>query len=187
MADIKLFTVDEYFQEISRIVSRIPQEPIDRLVSLLRQAREENRIIFCCGNGGSSGNASHFVNDVIKCTIKEGHPRYRLISLTDNVPTLTAYANDVSYDVVFSEPLQSLGREGDILLTISGSGNSPNVLLAVETAKRMGMQTIGLSGYQGGKLASLCDVSVVVPSDSMQIIEDAHLIILHAVFVQLYK
>jgi D-sedoheptulose 7-phosphate isomerase len=187
MADIKMFTVPEYFQEVSGVLSRIPQEPIEKLISMLRQAREENRIIFCCGNGGSAGNASHFVNDVVKSTVVEGRPRYRLISLTDNVPTLTAYANDVGYEVVFSEPLQSLGREGDILLTISGSGNSPNVLMAVEAAKRMGIKTIGLSGFQGGKLAPLCDVSVVVPSDSMQIIEDAHLILLHAVFVQLYR
>jgi len=183
--NMKLFSVSEYFAAVSEVLGLIPPEPVHQIVSILRQAREESRLIFCCGNGGSAGNASHFVNDMVKSTVCQDWPRLRLISLTDNVPTLTAYANDVSYDVVFSEPLRSLGRSGDILLAISGSGNSPNILRAVETAGQMGMKKIGLSGFQGGKLAPLCDVCAIVPSESMQIIEDIHLIILHSVFLQM--
>ncbi len=185
--DMKLFSIPDYFKTVSEVLSRLPQKPVEDMTAILRQAREESRIIFCCGNGGSAGNASHFVNDVVKSTVCEGKTRYRLVSLTDNVPTLTAYANDVGYEVVFSEPLQSLGRPGDVLLAISGSGNSPNVLKAMEVAAQMGMKRIGLSGFQGGKLASMCDPCVVVPSDSMQIIEDIHLIVLHSVFLQLVQ
>jgi len=109
----------------------------------------------------------------------------KLICLSDNVPTLTAYANDVSYDIVYAEPLASLAEPGDVAIALSGSGNSPNVLRAMDVAQEMGVTRVGLTGRDGGKLKDQCDICVIVPTDSMQVIEDAHLVILHAVFLAL--
>lgn len=177
--------VRDYFQVVSDVLLKLPQKPIEQIVELLRQARAANRRIFVFGNGGSSANASHFVNDMLKSTVRSDRPRFRLICLSDNVPTLTAYANDVSYDVIFAEPLAALAEPGDVALALSGSGNSPNVLRAMDTAKVMGLTRISLTGYAGGQLKDKCDVCVIVPSDSMQVIEDAHLVILHSVFLAL--
>ena len=175
--------VRDYFELVSDTLHRLPPEPIERMVACLRQARAENRRIFVFGNGGSSANASHFVNDMVKSTVRPDQPRFKLICLSDNVPTLTAYANDVSYDVIFAEPMAALAEPGDVALALSGSGNSPNVLKAMDVAKEMGLTRIGLTGFAGGKLKDKCDVCVIVPSDSMQVIEDAHLVILHSVFL----
>jgi D-sedoheptulose 7-phosphate isomerase len=164
---------------------KIPQEPVHQIIAILKQARAEQRRIFIFGNGGSAASASHFVVDVIKSTVQSGQPRYKIICLNDNVPTVTAYSNDVSYDVIFSEPLAALAESGDVAIAISGSGNSPNVLRAMNTAKDMQLTRIGLTGFAGGKLQDQCDVCVIVPSDSMQVIEDAHLVILHSVFLAL--
>jgi len=178
-------TAHAYYQAVADTLLKLPQEPVEQIVAALKRARAEGRRIFTCGNGGSSANASHFVNDVIKSTVKEGQPRYKLVCLSDNVPTLTAYANDVSYDAIFAEPLASLAEPGDVLIALSGSGNSPNVLRAMDVAKKMGLTRVGLTGYAGGRLKDLCDICIVVPSDSMQVIEDAHLVILHSVFLEL--
>ena len=177
--------VRDYFQLVSDTLNKLPPEPIERMVACLRQARAENQRIFVFGNGGSSANASHFVNDMVKSTVRPDQPRFRLICLSDNVPTLTAYANDVSYDVIFAEPMAALAEPGDVALALSGSGNSPNVLKAMDVAHEMGLTRIGLTGFAGGKLKDQCDVCVIVPSDSMQVIEDAHLVILHSVFLAL--
>lgn len=175
--------VRDYFELVSDTLHRLPPEPIEEIVTCLRQARAENKRIFVFGNGGSSANASHFVNDMVKSTVRPDQPRFRLICLSDNVPTLTAYANDVSYDVIFAEPMAALAEPGDVALALSGSGNSPNVLKAMDVAQEMGLTRIGLTGFAGGKLKDKCDVCVIVPSDSMQVIEDAHLVILHSVFL----
>ena len=174
-----------YYQSVSDALLRIPQEPVNQIIAILKQARAEQRRIFIFGNGGSAANASHFVVDVIKSTVQSGQPRYKIICLNDNMPTVTAYSNDVSYEVIFSEPLAALAESGDVAIAISGSGNSPNVLRAMDTAKDMQLTRIGLTGFAGGKLKDKCDVCVVVPSDSMQVIEDAHLVILHSVFLAL--
>ena len=174
-----------YYESVSDALLRIPQEPVNQIIATLKQARAEQRRIFIFGNGGSAANASHFVVDVIKSTVQSGQPRYKIICLNDNMPTVTAYSNDVSYDVIFSEPLGALAEPGDVAIAISGSGNSPNVLRAMNTAKDMQLTRIGLTGFAGGKLKCRCDVCVVVPSDSMQVIEDAHLVILHSVFLAL--
>ena len=175
--------IQDYVQTVSDVLCKLPQQPIEQIVVLLRQARAENRRIFVFGNGGSSANASHFVNDMVKSTVRPDQPRFKLICLSDNVPTLTAYANDVSYDVIFAEPMAALAEPGDVALALSGSGNSPNILKAMDVAKDMGLTRIGLTGFAGGKLKDKCDVCVIVPSDSMQVIEDAHLVILHSVFL----
>jgi D-sedoheptulose 7-phosphate isomerase len=148
----------------------------------LQRARREGKRVFLMGNGGSAATASHFVNDLLKGTTQPGQPRFKVMCLADNVSTLTAYANDTSYEMIFAEPLAALAEPGDVVIAISGSGNSPNVLRAMDTAQDLGLTRIGLTGCAGGKLKAKCDVCVVVPSDSMQIIEDAHLAILHAIF-----
>lgn len=178
-------TPTEYFQTVASVLPRIPAEPVAQIVTVLRRAQAEGRRIFTCGNGGSSANASHFVNDMLKSTIRPDRPRLKLICLSDNISTLTAYANDVGYEVIFAEPLSSLAEPGDVVIALSGSGASPNVLRAMEAAKALGLTRIGLTGRDGGKLKDNCDICVIVPHDSMQVIEDAHLVILHAVFLAL--
>ncbi len=154
-------------------------EAIDRIVPLLLRARSDDRTIFFFGNGGSASTASHFVVDIGKATIRGDGRRFRCLALVDNVESLTAWANDAEYSKVFSEQLRGLAHPGDVAVGISGSGNSPNVLRAVETARQMGLPTVGLTGMGGGKLKALVDVALVVPSNSMQHIEDVHLLVCH--------
>jgi D-sedoheptulose 7-phosphate isomerase len=154
-------------------------EAIDRIVPVLLKARAEDRTIYFFGNGGSASTASHFVADIGKATIRGERRRFRCVALVDNVPTVTAWANDADYSMVFSEQLRTLAHAGDVAFGISGSGNSPNVLKAVELARTLGVTTIGLTGIGGGKLKGLVDIPVVVPSNSMQHVEDAHLLICH--------
>jgi D-sedoheptulose 7-phosphate isomerase len=154
-------------------------EGIARIVPILLKAREAGRTIFFFGNGGSASTASHFVVDIGKATIQGDRRRFRCVALVDNVESVTAWANDSEYAKVFSEQLATLAVQGDVAFGISGSGNSPNVLRAMETAAQMGLTTIGLTGMGGGKLKGASQVPIVVPSNSMQHIEDAHLLICH--------
>lgn len=178
-------TVSEYFQTVSATLSRLPTDPVERIIGLLRDAQANGRRIFMFGNGGSSANASHLVNDFVKSIAVPGRPRLKVFCLSDNTPLLTALANDISYAVIFAEPLAALAEPGDVAFALSGSGNSTNVLVAMEKAREMGLTRVGLTGRDGGRLAPLCDVAVIVPSTSMQVIEDAHLVILHAIFLAL--
>ena len=148
------------------------QEPYLRtamhaIVPLLLQARTDGRTIFFFGNGGSASTASHFVVDIGKATIRGDGKRFRCVALVDNVESLTAWANDTEYAKVFSEQLKGLAHAGDLAIGISGSGNSPNVLEAMRTARTLGLATVGLTGMGGGKLKDLVDVTLVVPSNSM--------------------
>jgi D-sedoheptulose 7-phosphate isomerase len=159
-------------------------DAIRKIVPIFLKAREEDRTIFFFGNGGSASTASHFVVDIAKGTrpsLKPGPAtqRFRCLALNDNVPSIMAWANDADYTRIFAEQLRSLAVPGDVVVAISGSGNSPNVLEAVQAAKELGVRTIGLSGIGGGKLKDLVDVSLVVPSNSMQHTEDVHLMVLH--------
>lgn len=177
--------IDSYLNQEAELLPRIPRAPLARIASILAEARRDGRHIFTFGNGGSAATASHFVVDLIKGAAKPGKPRFKIMCLNDSIPSLTALANDVSYETVFAEPLAALAGPGDVAIAISGSGNSPNVLRAMSVAREHKLITIGLTGFSGGKLKDMVDVAVVVPSDSMQLIEDAHLAILHAIFVEL--
>lgn len=179
--------ITQYFQRVAAVLPQIPAEPVERIVEIMKDAQTNKRTIFMIGNGGSSGNASHIVNDLVKSALHPDRPRFRAMCLTDNTPTLTAYANDESYEIALAKQLEAFAEPGDVVFALSGSGNSPNVICAMETARDMGLKRIGLTGRDGGKLAPLCDVAVVVPSESMQIIEDAHLVILHAMFLALIE
>ncbi|MHB8351259.1 MAG: D-sedoheptulose-7-phosphate isomerase [Thermoplasmata archaeon] len=156
----------------------LPQA-LERIVPLFLAAREQGRTLFFFGNGGSASTASHFVVDIGKATLRGDGRRFRCLALVDNGPSLTAWANDAEYAVVFAEQLKGLAVAGDVAVGISGSGNSPNVLKAMDQARRMGLATIGLTGMGGGRLREVVDVPVVVPSNSMQHVEDAHLLICH--------
>ena len=183
-----LTTLDPYVRKYVRettaaLESAFLPEAMNRIVPLLLRARTEDRTIFFFGNGGSASLASHFVTDIAKVaggteSRGKGH-RFRCLALNDNVPGLTAWANDTEYARVFSGQLRALAEKGDVVVAISGSGNSPNVLEAVRVAKELGLATIGLTGIGGGKLKDLVDVPVVVPSNSMQHTEDLHLVICH--------
>ncbi len=154
-------------------------EGLAALTELFARARKDGSTIFFFGNGGSASTGSHLANDLAKLTIAPGLPRFRCLSLSDPVPTLLAWANDVSYAEVYAEQLKNLGRPGDVAVGISGSGNSPNVLRGLEEARKLGMVTVGLVGMGGGKQRALCDLALVVPSQNMQHIEDTHLIVGH--------
>ena len=150
-----------------------------RIVPLIVGARAAGRTVFFFGNGGSASTASHFVTDITKVAARGPGRRTRCVSLNDNVPGVTALANDLDFSHVFAEQLKVLAEPGDVAVAISGSGDSPNVVEAVEVAKSLRLTTIGLTGMGGGKLKDLVDVPVVVPSNSMQHTEDLHLIVCH--------
>ncbi len=154
-------------------------EAMRKIVPVLLKARSDGRTIFFFGNGGSASTASHFVVDIGKATIRGDGKRFRCLALVDNVESVTAWANDTEYARVFAEQLKGLAVAGDVAVGISGSGNSPNVLDAVRAAKALGLTTVGLTGMGGGKLKDLVDVPLVVPSNSMQHIEDVHLLVCH--------
>ncbi len=152
---------------------------ISRTVSLVRKARDDGHTIFLFGHGGSASTASHMAQDLAKLTILEGRKRIRTHSLSDHIPVILAVGNDLSFAEIYAEQINSQGRPGDVALGISGSGNSPNVLRALEEARKLGMTTVGLIGTGGGKMKALCDVPIIVPSNNMQHIEDLHHILLH--------
>ena len=177
-----------YFEEVNQVLEQTPLAEIAYAVDLLIQTQTEGSRIFVMGNGGSAAMASHFACDLGKGTVIGDKPRFKVYSLADNIPMLTAYGNDVGYEVVFSEPLESLAEPGDVAVLISSSGNSPNIINAADKAKDLQLKTIGVTGFQGGKLREKVDVCVIVPTDSehpdcMQHAEDAQGIVLHAIFV----
>ncbi|MEI6290698.1 MAG: SIS domain-containing protein [Chloroflexota bacterium] len=168
-----------YTDQLNQVLNNLPADKFLEINAALNEARENGRQIFSVGNGGSAAAASHMVCDFGKNTREDGKNRIRAICLSDNIPSIMAYANDEGYDVIFSEQLLALGKAGDILIAISGSGNSANILKVIETAREMQIKVIGLTGFQGGKMKALTDICLVVPSDSMEMIEDVHLIINH--------
>jgi D-sedoheptulose 7-phosphate isomerase len=170
-----------YRNELLETIRRIDIAKVEQAIDWLRAARDEDRQIFVCGNGGSASTSSHFVCDMVKGASFKREKRFRIIALTDNLPAITAYANDVSYDCVFVEQLKNFARTGDILMAISGSGNSPNVVKAVEYANSIGCRTIALTGRDGGKLGPLASLNIHVPVPHMGRIEDAHMIICHMI------
>ncbi len=172
-------TIGQYFTAMKAVIDSFPSNDLIRFLEVLEDARENEKTIFVCGNGGSWATASHMVCDFGKNTRIPGQKRMIVLGLGDNIPSLTAYANDEGYDRVFAEPAISLMKKDDVLIAISGSGNSPNVLRAVEVANNVGGITLGLTGFQGGKLKGLVDHCLVVPSDSMEMIEDFHMIVDH--------
>jgi len=176
-----------YFQRYSSIVGKLPYEVIDAVTDVFWDAYQRDQVLFVFGNGGSAALASHSACDFGKGTVVNGNRRFRVMSLTDNVPLMTAWANDQRYEDIFAEQLRTFVRSGDVVFAISGSGNSANVLNGLQVARDSGAQTVGLTGFKGGKMKVLCDQCVVIPSDNMQLIEDFHIAVTHSIFTTLKK
>jgi D-sedoheptulose 7-phosphate isomerase len=184
---IEILNARQYFDELQQVVSRVPHDTINQIADTLLQANETGRTVYIFGNGGSAALASHLACDLGKGTAYcNGGKRFRMMALTDNLPTLTAWANDSSFDDVFSEQLRNFVQPYDIAFAISGSGNSKNVLKALHVAREAGATTVGISGFHGGEMKSLCDICAIVPSNNMQIVEDLHLAMAHSIFRIVY-
>jgi len=174
-----------YTEQIKECLDTLPFDRLEELLELMRDKITNGKQIIVFGNGGSASTASHFVCDLAKGIFTGGGPRIKALSLNDCIPLMTAWANDEGYDRVFVEPLANYLEEGDLVIGISASGNSPNVLRAIEYANSRGAVTVGLGGKGGGKLAELAQLSIVVKSDSYEEVEDIHMIIAHMVKVAL--
>jgi len=159
----------------------VPLDEVERLVDHIVDAHASHRHVYIIGNGGSASTATHFACDLGKATIIEGRARLRVTSLTDNVAFLTAWANDTSYERVFAEQLLSLLNPGDVLIAVSASGNSPNILAAVDVAREVGAATLALVGFSGGALVDAVDAAVHIPFHDYGIVEDCHLVLQHAI------
>jgi D-sedoheptulose 7-phosphate isomerase len=171
----------QYLEDFSTLLRQVSLTEVERLVDLLIDAYANDRFVFIVGNGGSAANASHFCEDLGKGTLAHPHiPRgLKAMSLTDNTPYILACANDLGYDRIFVEQLRSFARRGDLLLAISGSGNSANVVKAVEWANANNVTTLGITGYDGGLIRGMCRYNLHVPSFNMGAVESAHLAIFH--------
>ncbi len=170
-----------YRSKLLRALDSIPLDKVEEAIRILTRARDEGRTIFVCGNGGSASTASHFVCDMVKGASYGRSSRFRIQALTDSLATITAYANDCSFEHIFVEQLKNFAKPGDIVIALSGSGNSANVIRAVEYANSIGCCTIGLSGRDGGKLAPLVQLSIHVPESHMGRIEEAHFTVCHMI------
>jgi len=168
-----------YLTALSDVLSKLDTDAIHRAIQAMQRARDQGRTIYSCGNGGSASIASQMVVDIMKGASLGRARRMRMVGLTDSIATITALANDVGYDSVFVEPLRNFAVEGDVLIAISGSGNSPNVLRAVEYAKEAGVTTVGLTTSTGGRLKDIADIPITVPTDYMGRLEDAFFVITH--------
>jgi D-sedoheptulose 7-phosphate isomerase len=162
-------------------LDKIDTAKVAQAVDWLRQARDAGKQIFVCGNGGSAATASHFACDIVKGASYQQQQRFRLMALTDSPPTLTAYSNDVDYASVFVEQLKNFAEPGDVVMALSGSGNSANVIAAVEYGNSIGCRTIALSGRDGGTLGSAAQLNIHVAEPHMGRIEDSHMAICHMI------
>jgi D-sedoheptulose 7-phosphate isomerase len=192
MLGIKL-NVPAFLERVGQELRRVDPAEVQALADAIHDCYENDRMVFLCGNGGSGSNASHFCEDLGKGTLRredfdnDRKKRLRILSLTDNTPYILAWGNDEGFDRVFVEQLKNLARPGDLLIAISGSGNSPNVLRAVEWANRNGVKTFGCTGFGGGKLRTLAQQNFHVPLDDMGIVESIHLTAFHWVVDYLHK
>src|SRR3954469_13414955 len=173
--------VGRYLQQQKAAIDSIPEELVTRIVDRFRGAIAEDRQVFVFGNGGSAANASHFITDLGKGASDKLGKRFRCMSLNDNVSWMTAIGNDYAYEDVFVRQLENYARPGDLVMVMSVSGNSPNVVKAVEWAKRNGVFTVAMVGGKRGRLAELADIPVVIDSHHYGRVEDAHMAICHMI------
>ena len=171
----------EYKFKLIETLDTINTTKVDQVIEVFRKVREEDRQIFVFGNGGSAATANHFACDIVKGASYGRENRFRIMALSEQIPTITAYSNDFGYDVVFLEQLRNFARRGDIVMAISSSGNSPNVVRAIEYANEIGCYTIGLSGCSGGKLGEMAKLNVHVDDHHVGRAEDGHMIICHMI------
>jgi D-sedoheptulose 7-phosphate isomerase len=181
-ADIKAYTVLE-----TEVLGRLNANEINKFLNALDEARVRGATVYTMGNGGSAATASHFANDFNKGLSEHLTQPFRFVCLSDNTATVTAIANDIGYDAIFEFQLRGRLAKGDVVIGISGSGNSPNVIRAAEFARSVGATVVGLTGFDGGGLRRLADISLHVPVMSMQIAEDVHMMFDHLVMAVFYK
>lgn len=177
----KLERVEWYFDEMKAVLDRVDRGPIDEAIDALHQARIDGKQVFIMGNGGSASTATHMVCDLAKNTRQPDWPHYKVIGLADNMAIFSAYGNDDGYDNVFRLQLANLLNPGDVVVAISTSGNSPNVVRAVDLANERGATVIGMTGFGAGKLGPMVDIHLHVPSDCIEIVEDIHLMLEHMI------
>jgi D-sedoheptulose 7-phosphate isomerase len=177
--------VSPYLDRLHAEIDRVDQAEIRKLADLIFEAWHDGKFVFIFGNGGSGTTASHFAEDLGKSSLHEHHlkdetkKRLKVLSLTDNLGWIMAVGNDIGYDQIFVQQLMNYGSKGDLVLAISGSGNSPNVLAAVDWANRHGLKTFGLTGFAGGKLRGMAQAGLNVPLDDMGMVESIHLCVFH--------
>ena len=178
--------INGYFNTLTDTVKKLDRGEIEKAIICLKNARDSGHFIYSMGNGGSAATASHYAGDFNKGLSLGREKRFKFIALNDNLPTILSLANDVSYESIFVEQLKNFMQRGDIILAISGSGNSANVINGVTWAKENGGIIIGLTGYSGGKLFGLSDIHLHVPIDNMQIVEDLHMVFDHLMMSIMY-
>jgi len=171
--------IDRYLEQLRVGIDGLPHEQLNRLGEILLRAYRNDKQVFVMGNGGSSSTASHMAADLAKNTIGPNMRRFRIMSLSDNASIVTALANDLGYENVFAEQLTSLVRAGDVLIAVSASGNSPNILKAMRYARSRSAEVVALLGFGGGDAVALADLAIVVPSRDYGVVEDIHLVINH--------
>jgi len=177
----------EFLGDLIRAHEKVDVERLNSFIHLLEESFHNERTIFTFGNGGSGAAASHFCEDLGKGTLLDlnGKKRFRVMSLTDNLPYILAWANDHGYETIFEQQLRNFAKPGDIAVGISGSGNSENIIQAIEYANGIGMVTVGFTGYDGGKLGKLVQHQIHVPSFDMGIVESIHMSIMHYIVMTL--
>jgi len=173
--------ITTYIDELQQTLDHLPKDLIAQVINVLHDARMKGKQVFIMGNGGSASTASHFVCDLAKNTRKDNLPHYRVIGLTDNMEIFSAYANDEGYENVFAKQLINLINPGDVVIGISASGNSPNVLNAISEAKRYNATTIAFTGFDGGRLGPMVDFNIHVKSNIIEHVEDIHLVLEHII------
>lgn len=176
-----------YLDELRQVLNRFDYTSFENIVEAILDAYEKEKHIFVMGNGGSGATASHFTCDINKGCCMDLEKKFKMICLNDNIPTLLAFANDISYDIVFEEQLKNFFIPGDLVIAFSGSGNSENVVRAVSYAGSNDGRTIAVCGFSGGRLSGLADIAYIVDSRDMQKIEDVHLILVHMIMQAVYK
>jgi D-sedoheptulose 7-phosphate isomerase len=181
--------VSDYLARVCQEIQRLDPAQCEKVCELVEAAYDEGRFVFIIGNGGSGANASHLCEDLAKCTLNdfENQKRLKVLSLTDNTAGIMAWANDEGYDRIFVEQLKNLSSPGDLLLAISGSGNSPNIVKAVSWANDHGLTTIGFTGFSGGKLKSLAHHNLHAGIDDMGVVESLHQVVFHWIIDDLYR
>jgi len=173
--------IKDYITGLQQTMDQLPHQLIADVIGVLHEARLKGNQVFIMGNGGSAATASHFVCDLAKNTRQEGLPHFRVIGLTDNMAIFSAYANDEGYESVFSQQLANLVKPDDVIIGISASGNSKNVLNAIVEAKKHNLKTIGFTGFDGGLLGKMVDINIHVKSNVIEYVEDIHLMLEHMI------
>ena len=178
-------SVNSFLDDQKLCLTDIKKEEIIQITKILLDKRNNEKQFFVCGNGGSASTASHFVSDLVKTAIMKDQKRFKAHSLVDNLPVISAWSNDKSYDDVFLEQLKNFLEEDDVLIVFSGSGNSTNIIKAIKYANAKKAISIGLTGMNGGKMKNLCDVCLIVNSDDMLAVESTHLTLCHCIITSI--